>query len=64
MHPAKPLKEETDSPSLVPGTVVTERNFGLAEVSGPRKDRVLKLSIHNSKGEQLWIKEFKANDLK
>jgi alkaline phosphatase D len=61
--PSKPSKEEANSPQ-VPGTLFTERNFAMAEITGPRKDRVLKLAVHNVKGEQMWMKEFRANDLK
>jgi alkaline phosphatase D len=61
--PSKPSKEESNSPQ-VPGTLFTERNFAMAEITGPRKDRVLKLAVHNVKGEQMWMKEFRANDLK
>ncbi len=61
--PSKPSKEEA-SMAQVEGTLYTERNFALAEISGPRLDRVLKLSVHNVKGEQVWLKEFRAKDLK
>lgn len=61
--PSKPTKEEA-SMAQVPGTVYTERNFAIAEISGPRKDRVLKISVHNVNGLPQWTKEFKANDLK
>ncbi len=61
--PSKPTKEEADSPQ-VSGTLYTERNFAFAEISGPRKDRVLKLTVNNIKGEEIWLKEFRANDLK
>jgi alkaline phosphatase D len=61
--PAKPVKAEDNSP-MVDGTLYTERNFGICEVSGPQKDRVLKISIFDSKGEQKWTREIKANELK
>ena len=61
--PAKPTKEE-ETIAQVPGTLYTERNFAMAEVTGPRKDRTLKIAVHNVKGEQVWVREFKANDLK
>ncbi len=62
--PGKPLNEELSSPTVVEGTMVSERNFGMVEVSGPRLNRVLKLTVHNVKGDQLWNKEFKASELK
>lgn len=36
------------------GTLVTQRNFGLIEVSGPRKERILTFEIRDSNGNQLW----------
>lgn len=62
--PAKPLKEEIDSPTMMPGKLYTERNFAIAEISGPRLNRVMKLSLHNVKGDQIWVQEIKATDLK
>ena len=50
--------------TLVEGTLVTERNFSKIEVSGPAKDRVLKMTIFNVKGDVLWTKEIKSNQLK
>jgi alkaline phosphatase D len=61
--PAKPVKAEDNSP-IVDGTLFTERNFGICEVSGTQKDRILKISIFDSKGEQKWTREIKANELK
>ena len=61
--PAKPIKAEENAP-VVEGTLFTERNFGLCEVSGPLKDRVLKIGIYDSKGEQKWVREIKASELK
>lgn len=40
----------------VEGTLVTQRNFGLLEVSGPRKARRLKLSIYDVSGKELWTR--------
>jgi alkaline phosphatase D len=50
--------------TLVEGTLVTERAFSKIEVSGPLKDRVLKMSILNVKGDIIWSKEIKSNQLK
>ena len=61
--PAKPIKAEDDSP-VVEGTLFTERNFAICEVSGTLKDRVLKISIFDSKGEQKWTRDIKASELK
>jgi alkaline phosphatase D len=61
--PAKPVKVEDNSP-VVEGTLFTERNFAICEVSGTLKDRVLKISIFDSKGEPKWTRDIKANELK
>lgn len=41
----------------VEGTHVAERNYGLIEVSGKRKERVLKLFIKDKEGKTLWIQK-------
>ncbi len=61
--PAKPIKAEENSP-VVEGTLFTERNFALCEVTGTLKERVLKISIFDSKGEQKWTRDIKASELK
>jgi alkaline phosphatase D len=50
--------------TLVEGTLVTERAFSKIEVTGPLKDRVLKITLMNVKGDILWVKELKSNQLK
>jgi len=61
--PGRPSANENNS-LAVPGTLVTEHNFALAEVSGPRTDRVLKVSVMNAGGQVLWTREIKASELK
>lgn len=61
--PAKPIKAEENAP-IVEGTTFLDRNFSICEVSGPLKDRVLKISIYDSKGEQKWTRDIKASELK
>lgn len=61
--PSKPVKEENNSP-IVDGTLFTERNFAICDVSGPLKDRVLKITIFDTKGTQVWSKDIKASELK
>lgn len=41
----------------VPGTLVTQRNFGLLEVSGPRNERVLTLQVFDGNGAELWTRK-------
>jgi len=50
--------------TLVPGTLVQERAFSKIEVTGPLKDRTLTMTICNVKGETIWTKEIKSNQLK
>lgn len=48
----------------VDNTLVQERNYGMFEITGPRKDRKLKCSVYNSNGELKWTYEINASDLK
>ncbi len=45
-------------------TLVGEHNFGMLNVSGPRKDRVLTINIFDKDGKELWTKKIKAQDLR
>ncbi len=45
-------------------TLVGQHNFGILNVSGPRKDRVLTIKIFDKNGKPLWTKDIKAQDLK
>lgn len=62
--PAKPLSEELAQSTVVDGTLVTERNFAMMQVSGPLKERVLKITVYDSKGTEKWNREIKASALK
>ena len=44
----------------VEGTVVMKRNFGLIEISGPRKSRVMTVKSVDTGGNVLWERSFKA----
>lgn len=46
-----------DHPARVPGTLVTQRNFGLLRVTGPWSDRRLSVSTHDADGNMLWEHE-------
>ncbi len=48
----------------VPDTLVVEYNFGMIEVTGPRKERKLNFTIYNKDGKSLWTKEIKVSELK
>jgi alkaline phosphatase D len=43
-------------------TLVSERNFGVLEFSGPRKDRSMKISIFDQNGLLKWEKRIESND--
>ncbi|MGD1946148.1 MAG: alkaline phosphatase D family protein [Croceivirga sp.] len=45
-------------------TLFGERNFGLLNVSGPRTDRVLSITILDKDGKEVWTKNIRAKDLK
>ncbi|MEM8762974.1 MAG: alkaline phosphatase D family protein [Bacteroidota bacterium] len=45
-------------------TLVGQHNFGVLKVSGPRTSRVLKITIFDKDGAELWSKDIKAQDLK
>lgn len=48
----------------VDGSVYAERNFGLAEVTGPLNDRTLKLMLHDTEGQQVWSTEILQRNLR
>ena len=62
--PATPLPIEYANTTIDTTTIVRERNFATFDVSGPRTDRSLLVVVRNSKGTELWRREFKANELK
>lgn len=45
-------------------TLFGKHNFGMLNVSGPRKDRVLNIQIFDANGKQVWTKDIRARDLK
>jgi len=61
---AKPDQAERDNPDLVAGTLVTQRNFGMLRVSGPRDARVLTFEAYGSDGARLWSRSVAAADLR
>ncbi|MBK7596233.1 MAG: alkaline phosphatase family protein [Gemmatimonadetes bacterium] len=48
----------------VDGTIVSERNFGLLEVTGPLKERVLTITIQDRTGAVRWKRAIPASELK
>jgi alkaline phosphatase D len=61
---ANPSPEERENPELVPGTLVTQRNFGMLRFSGPRQDRVLMLEAYDASGKMLWQRRISAAELR
>lgn len=63
--PGKPNDKEKITDTFVEGTSVeNKRNFSTFEISGKADNRVLKVSIFDSKGIEQWQREIKASDLK
>ena len=48
----------------VDGSVYTQRNFGRAEITGPKGDRRLRLSLHDSEGQLVWEHNIHQNALR
>jgi alkaline phosphatase D len=61
---ASPPAEERENPDLVPGTLVTQRNFGMVRVAGPRDARVLTLEAYGADGTLLWQRRIAAAELR
>jgi alkaline phosphatase D len=60
---ASPPADERDNPDLVPGTLVTQRHFGMLRVDGPRERRVLTLEAYASDGTRLWQRRIGVEEL-
>lgn len=54
---------EARKATLVPGTMVTERNFCSLRVEGPRKQRVITLKSFDATGRELWSHRLPASEL-
>ncbi len=46
----------------VDGTIVTQRNFGIIDVEGPRLDRRLHLHVYDADGNMLWDKVIERSE--
>lgn len=58
-----PQPEEKNT-NLINGTLVVDQNFALMEITGLAKERVLKITIINHKGDVQWTKEIAAKELR
>jgi len=56
-------EESYDNALHVKGTLVTDYNFGLIKVSGPRGARVLTLQSYGREGKLLWERKISRADL-
>ncbi|MCB0270837.1 MAG: alkaline phosphatase family protein, partial [Calditrichaeota bacterium] len=45
------------------GTFYGDRNFAVLEVNGPRRERVLKITIFDTAGNEVWNRSIEAKDL-
>ena len=48
----------------VEGTHIGQRNFAIFDVTGKRKERILKCTIFDKDGKELWKYSINENDLK
>lgn len=55
--------DHTEEPNHLrePGTMVGVRNYGLLTITGPRKDRVLKMQIKSGAGDVIWERSISAS---
>lgn len=58
-----PFEPEQVLPAREPGSLLSERNFGLIEVSGPAKARSLRLELRDAKGQSRWTRQIQASEL-
>ncbi|MDQ7785936.1 MAG: hypothetical protein RDU20_23995, partial [Desulfomonilaceae bacterium] len=58
-----PGKDEQNT-MRIPGTLTDEHNFAVFNFSGPSKNRVLKCTVFNVDGKELWNYSINENELK
>jgi len=51
------------NPLRVPGTFTAEHNFAVFEFSGALKDRLLKCSVYNPSGKEIWTYSINSKDI-
>lgn len=59
----KDKKNEPEKPSLIPGTLVMERNYCNLEFSGESKNRTMSISVKGTEGQLYWDRQIKIEDL-
>ncbi len=48
----------------VDNTYYGENNFAMLEITGKRKERILKIIVFNADGKEVWTREIKASELR
>ncbi len=63
---SSPHTEGDEEPNFrrADGTLVTERNFAVMEVTGPRTDRTMTLTVYDREGRELWSRSLDARELR
>jgi alkaline phosphatase D len=62
--PAKPAATELTQPTVVAGTLLTERNFATLEVHGTQQNRVLTIRAFDVSGTEKWSHTLRAEALR
>jgi alkaline phosphatase D len=52
--------KKEDNTLAVPGTYVEQRNFATLRFHGPKKERVLTITVHDESGKPLWSRDVSA----
>lgn len=55
---------EEPNPLRVEGTFVGARAYGILEVTGPRRDRVLTIRVVDADGAERWTRQIRASELR
>jgi alkaline phosphatase D len=55
--------DHSDEPNSlrVPSTMVGQRNYGFIEITGPRKERKLRMKVKDADGITLWTRRINAS---
>jgi alkaline phosphatase D len=61
---SNPNAAKEANPTRVAGTFVGERNFAILEFSGAFKERVMKCTVYNTAGKELWTQSLNSKDLR
>lgn len=62
--PTKTDEATNNNYLLVPGTLYADHNFATLDFSGPREDRVMKITVQAADGHVVWTREIRASELR